>query len=339
MISIDLKRTDGNFISVNLPENSKELTLSQKLDFDFAQIGIISFLKKHEDNLFKNRAGYIIQIAKGLSDFFELDLSVIMNLEGSNLLEVDQADLLEHMETYTKGLKGVNKDQLESNLLKLWNYIANVCLAVDPEVVSEVEYKGRIYKLPKVEKHPLTGKPIHESISTMQAVEIIQCKNNYEKWLSDQGENPDLFKKKSLLFTRILSEIILLLEPDPPTDEDVFMMWLNNRVLEFTEIDWQTAYSVQVWFNNYLEELRSYPENTYFFESSYIPGSPEERDAMKKSEWKAKQIYKNVGIKSIYPVLLELNPFQVDGMDKMKSVLKSKFTNAVKILSLHNSKA
>ena len=103
MISIELKRTDGNFISINLPENSKELTLSQKLDFDFAQIGLISYLKKYEDNLFSNRAGYILQLAKGLSEFLELDLSVIMNLDGINLLEISQQDFLEHLKDNSFG--------------------------------------------------------------------------------------------------------------------------------------------------------------------------------------------------------------------------------------------
>ena len=339
MISIELKRTDGNFISINLPENSKELTLSQKLDFDFAQIGLISYLKKYEDNLFSNRAGYILQLAKGLSEFLELDLSVILNLDGINLLEISQQDFLEHLELFSAKLKGVNKAQLESNLLILWNYIANVCQSEDVSLADQVEYKDQVYKLPTVQKHPVTGKPIHESTSVQQAVEIIQAKNNYQKWLDSQTEGKeDLPTKKNMLFSMILSEIVLLLEPEMPTDEDGFMIWLNNRILHFQDIDWQTAYSVQVWFNNYMEELRSYPENKYFFESSFIPGSKEERDALHKSEWKGKQIYKNVGIKGIYPVLLELNPFQKEGKNKFVSMLQEKFSNAVKIISLHNSK-
>lgn len=341
MILVRLQRSDGQYLELNLPETPSELTLNQKVEFDFAQMDVISWLKKHEEDLFKNRAGYLLCIAKGLSRTFEIDLSLIMNLKGGNLLEINENDFFEHLDYLQKSVKGINKNQLEESLINIWAFISNVVnRAKENPMPTEIEYKGRVYQMPKVEKHPTTGQLIHKSITFKQAIETIQVNNHYDSWLSDNKEMWQSETHAGMMFTKYLSEIVLLLHVDEiPIDEDEFKIWIAQRMEHFAEIDWQTCYWIESWFDGYIKELRENKENTYFFESTFEARNHKERQAELIAKAKGKQIFKRVGMKSVTAQLMELNPFQKDGMSKIESIMRASFSQIVNLISSHNARS
>lgn len=340
MIIVRLQRSDGQYLELNLPETPSELTLNQKIEFDFAQMDVISWLKKHEENLFKNRAGYLLCIAKGLSRVFEIDLSAIMNLRGGSLLEITENDFFEHLDYLQGSIKGIKKDQLEQSLVNIWSYLSMIVnKAKDNPIPETITYKGDVYTLPKSERHPTTGELMHKSITYKQAIEAIQVNNHYESWLSDNKELWQSETHASMLFTKYLSEIVLLLHVDEiPIDEDQFKLWLAGRIEHFGGIDWQTCYWLEEWFNGYIKELKSNMENTYFFESTFQASTPEERHAELVAKAKGKNIFKKVGMKSVTAQLMELNPFQKDGLSKIESIMRASFTQVVNLISSHNAR-
>lgn len=340
MILIRLQRSDGQYLELNLPETPSELTLNQKIEFDFAQMDVISWFKKHEDNLFKNRAGYLLVLARGLSKVFEIDLSIIMNLKGGNLLEISEVDFFTHLEQLQKSVSGIDKSKLENNLLYIWGYLSNITNQTKENPLKDsIEYKGRIYELPKIESDPVTGNIIHKSITYKQAIETIQINNFYESWLNDNKEQWQNDTHAGIMFSKYLSEVVLLLHPDEiPIDEDQFTLWLNEKKKHFEDIDWQTCYWIETWFDGYMKELRDNKENTYFFESTFEARTPEERQAEAVARARGKNIYRRVGMKSVTAQLMELNPFQKDGLSKIESIMKSKFTQVVNLISTHNAR-
>lgn len=246
-------------------ENAKKITLSQQLDFEFTQFEIVSFLKKHEDNLFKSRAGYLMLMAKGISQIFNVGLSDILELEGQSLLEIGETDIEEFLEviaTKEKGKQSLNKDQLEKSLLKIWNFITHVINSAQPgDIKDQVEFKGKTYKLPAYSKNSLTGEDNHVSITTKQAIETIQMNNNYETWL-EQALKKDKTARhsnegKDMLFTKYVSEVVLLLNEEIPFDEDKFREWMSEQMLHFQDIDYQTVVYIENWFNGYMKELKN----------------------------------------------------------------------------------
>jgi len=345
MFTITLKRTDGKFINLQVPENAKELKLSQKLDIDFVQFEIISYLKKHEDKLFESRAGYLLLIAKGISQVFDVDLSEIMNLEGQSILEINEEDIAELLESISGKTKKVLKTKtLEKSLLQIWDFITIVANNPDQDLPEKIQYKGINYNLPKVEKHPQSGRLLHKSTTVKQAIETIQLENNYHTWLSKNPSLKDSETNKSWLFTKYLSEVSLLLIPEGsdenyiPIDEDEYELFMANKTEHFEDIDWQTVFWIDLWFNNYIAELKLDKENEYFFNSTFEPSSKEELEAMQTAQRKGKKINENVGIKSIIPTLMEIDPYSENGKSKFWSVMRSKFSNAVKIISTHNAR-
>lgn len=344
MFELTLKRTDGKFINLQVPSNARELKLSQKLDIDFIQFEVISYLKKHEDKLFESRAGYLLLIAKGISQVFEVDLSDIMNLEGQSILEITEEDISEFLETIANKQKGLNSKQLEKSLLQIWNLLIHVVNNPDQELPEVISYKGIDYELPKVEKHPDTGRLIHKSTSVKQALETIQLNNNYHNWCEKNPSLKNTENDKSWLFTKYLSEVALLLIPAGsdenyiPIDEDEYEIFMAKQTKHFEEIDWQIVYWIDTWFMNYIDQLKKDKENKGFFESLYDPTTKEELEARQEAERKGKKAHENIGIKSIVPTLMEIDPFSTEGRSKLWSVMRSKFTNAVKIISTHNAR-
>ena len=341
MLVVALERTDGTHLKFSLPENPTELKLSQKIDFDFGQMEVISYLKKHEDNLFKSRAGFLLTIAKGLSRTFDMDLSTILNLKGVNFLEMDEVDFFNKLDQLGSQVKGVNKKQLEQSLVDIWIYLTNVINQADQVPIPEkITYKDREYTMPTLDRNPVTGAVIHRSITYKQAIEAIQVNNNYETWLGSDKDNKGTDKDAALLFTKYVSEVVLLLHTDEiPLDEDDFKIWLSTKILKFQDVDWQTANWIERWFQGYITELRSIPENAYFFESTFEASSPEEREAELKAKARGKKIYKRVGMKSVTAQLLELNPFQKEGQSKLESIMRAKFTQIVNLISSHNARS
>lgn len=336
---ITLERSDGIQIEITLPDNASELTLSQKLDFDFAQMGVISFLKKYENELFEKRGEYLILIAKGLSEVLQLDLSELMNLNGLNLLQISYEDIINHVNGFgEKGLKGLNKNQLETNLLALWNYFNQVINSADAKGKTSITYKDQTFELPKLIQ-TATGREIHKSLTVKQAIEIIQVNNRYHANLKSNPDLKETETDKSWLFTKYLTEIPLLLKPNeiPLESQDQFDVWLKGQIVFFSDIDWQTVLILDNWFNDYIEELKKDPENKYFFESAYEARTQEERDAENKARAKGEKIYRNIGMRGIIPALFEMGIFDKPNKSKMESTMNAPFTDAVKYISSSNA--
>lgn len=340
MLQISLTRTDGNRLEFTLPETPSELTLSQKLDFEFAQFELIDYLKKYSDELFERRAEYILILAKGLSEVLQIDLSIIMNLPGISILETTYQDLFDHVEYLNgKGSK-VSKAQLEESLVSIWNHFNLVINQTDENIKPEITYKGITYKLPEIVKHPLNGSDVFKSLTVKQAIEIIQVNNKYSTFLKQNKGAEHTEADKTWIFSKSLSEIALMLEPEniPYKSEDGFNTWLNERMLFWQDIDWQTYHYIDLWFSGYIKQLKEDNENKYFFESSYQSTTPEEREAQYKARAKSDLIYQNVGVKTIIPKLLEMDAFTPEpGQSKYEATMKAPFTDAVKLISNDNA--
>lgn len=338
MLIVSLERSDNTYINLSLPETASELTLSQKLDFDFAQMRAIEFLKKNEDKIYNCRAEYILILAKGLSEVLEIDLADILNLKGVNLIELTEYDLMEHL-TYLSGkLKSVNKKQLERSLLSIWNHFQIVIESAVDEFPKVVGYKGVDYRFPDVKIHPIKGTKVHESLTVHQAIQIIQYNNNYSSWFKANTTEHGGSDDKDFLFAKYVSEVVMILEPDPPFEEDKFQLWMPDKVLHWQEIDFQTVHSICVWFAGFMDELKEDVENTYFFESTNTANSIEERQAQERAEALGRKIYQRVGIKTIIPALFEINAFQVSGISQLESTMKASFRQAVKLISTNNAR-
>ena len=340
MIRVNLERSDGKSLTLNIPETPAELTLNQKIEFDFAQMEAVSFLKKNEEEIFKSRAGYLLILARGVSKVFEVDLSEIMNLKGQSLLSISENDFFEHLNQLSGEVKNLNKNQLEQNLIHIWSHLSQVVNKAKENPQPEtITYKGVQFNLPKLDRNPATGQVIHRSITYQQAVEAIQVNNLYEGWLDNNKEQLGSETQAGLLFTKYLSEVALLLCPDEiPMEPEAFSVWLSLKQAHFQEIDWQTVYWLEKWFGEYMDELRANPENTYFFESTYQAANAEERKAELKSKAQGKKIFRKIGMKAVTAQLMELNPFQKEGLSKIESIMRASFTQVVNLISSHNAR-
>lgn len=341
MIVVKLERSDGKVLTLSLPETPTELTLNQKIEFDFAQMEAVSFLKKNEENLFKSRAGYLLILARGVSKVFNVDLSEIMNLKGESLLSISEVDFFEHLNALSGEVKNLNKNQLEQNLIHIWSHLSQVVnKAKESPQPETITYKGVQFNLPKLDRNPATGQVIHRSITYQQAVEAIQVNNLYEGWLDNNKEQLGSETQAGLLFTKYLSEVALLLNAENmPTDPEQFKEWLSIQQVYFQDIDWQTVYWIETWFSGYMDELRADQENTYFFESTYQAANAEERKAELKSKAQGKKIFRKIGMKAVTAQLMELNPFQKEGLSKIESIMRASFTQVVNLISSQNARS
>lgn len=341
MIIVRLERSDGKVLTLSLPETPSELTLNQKIEFDFAQMEAVSFLKQNEDNLFKSRAGYLLILARGVSKVFNVDLSEIMNLKGESLLNISEIDFFEHLNSLSDKVKGFKKEQLEKNLIHIWSHLSQIVNQAKENPQPEtITYKDVPFNLPKVDRNPATGEVIHRAITYQQAVEAIQVNNLYEGWLDSNKEQLGSETQVGLLFTKYLSEVALLLNADSmPTDPEQFKEWLSIQQVYFQDIDWQTVYWLEKWFSDYMDELRANPENTYFFESTYQAANAEERKAELKSKAQGKKIFRKIGMKAVTAQLMEMNPFQKDGLSKIESIMRASFTQVVNLISSQNARS
>lgn len=337
MLIVSLERSDSSSLVLNLPETAKELTLSQKLDFDFGQMKVISFLKKHETNLFNNRAGYILTIAKGLSDVLQVDFADILNLKGVDLLSLSELDFMEHLTTLSSKVKGVNQKQIEKSLLAVWNHFSHVVDSAEDSYPEEIKYKGKYYDFPKHRINPMTGAKVHESLTVQQATQIIQYNNNYSTWFKNHVTEHGSEDDKGLLFTKYISEVAMILEDNIPFEDDAFALWMPERLLHWQDIDFQTVHSLSIWFGSFIDELKADPETKYFFESTHQASTIEEREAQSKAEALGRKIYQNVGIKTMIPALFEMNAFN-NGASQLESVMKASFRQATKLISLNNAR-
>lgn len=337
MIEARLKRSDKTYIVLNVPESNSELTLKQKLDFDFAQFHAIQHLKKCEDRIFESRGEYLLILAKGLSEIFEIDLGQILSIDGINILEMSQSEFVEHLETIGGKLTKVNKDQLSESLLSLWNYISDIINQPIDKKQIEIDYKGQKYFLPKYVEDKVNDNYLHGSLTVKQAIEILQVNNFYNNWLKENIKERYSDKDKTILLLKYVSEIVLLLNPDIPNTETEFKVWLDQKIEHFIDIDCKSFMICINWFNDHLAELKKDPENKYFFDSVEEAQTLEEREAAAKAAAKSDRIFKNIGLKGVINKLLIINPFQKNGESKIESINKGPFTDAVKLISTDNA--
>lgn len=339
MTTVRLDRSDGAYLTLTLPDRPDELLLSQKQEFDFGQMELIEVLKRQEDNPAKGRVEYIVALGRAIGRIFDIEFSEIMNLKCGNITRMSEAEFVEYLSATHGNMKGVKVGQFKDAMLAIWGHMARVVAqAEESPMPKSITWKGREYELPKVEVLP-SGRAIHKSLTYKQAIEAIQVNNIYDTWLSN---NPDMragAAHSDTLFTKTLSEIVLLLHSDEiPLDDDEFPTWMAQHIKWFEDIDWQTSYWLLRWFSDYIAELRSNPENTYFFESTFEASNAEERDAMNKARAKGKKIYQKVGMKTVTAQLLELNPFQAEGRSKIESIMRAPFTTVVNLISTHNAR-
>ena len=182
----------------------------------------------------------------------------------------------------------------------------------------------------------LSQKPYLHSFK--QAVEVLQIHNNYISNVSGLNQTDDAHVNSN--FTKYLSELSVLLVKEGekiPTDETEFKKFMADRMEFWKDIDLQTAVNIEAWFENYYKWLETDPENFYYFNNK-DPQTKEEAEAMNKARAYNREIYQKIGAKSIVSRLIEIGTFNGLGRTNMESANEAPFTDAVKAISIENSK-
>ncbi len=301
MIKYSLKKLTGEKIEIFLPVNASEIKLSQVIDFEFK----IS-------ELAENKNIESLEYVKGLADL----LSGFLNVD---FLELD---------IYNEN------ESLINSMIHLQNQIWDVIVNAKPELKIENEnsfsYNGINYLFPTIWKNETLQKIGYNSINLKQGIEILQVRHNFEKSVKDLANKNTL---PNFLFSKALSEIAILLLKEGeeiPVSEDIFEKWLSNRISEFIDIDYQTALNINHWIESYMTSLRDDIENFYFFDSDEKTNSEDAKHEM-ISRHKNKAIFDKIGYKSIIQRVAE-------HFSSIQEALSSKFSDAVKLISITNSK-
>lgn len=338
MIIAKLAKSTGEVIELNIPETGSEMKLSQALDFNVGCLRLFEWIRDHAETIDSHRVEYLVNIINvintyydGLVDFFEIESDVI-----DQITIADINANLEHL------VNGIDVPKATGTALGIFNLLLAATRNTTPQIEDgwpqTFEYKGKVFCFPEIWKDKLYNSLNYKSISVKQAIEILQVHNNYITNVKDLQRTDE--NHVNMTFTKYLSELaILLLQKDEtiPTDETEFKQFMAERMDFWQDIDLQTAVNVEAWFENYYEWLKADAENHYYFNSKE-PSSKEEVEAMRKASAHNKEVHEKIGSKSIISRLVEIGLFNGRAKTNIESAYTAPFTDAVKAISIENSK-
>jgi hypothetical protein len=276
------------------------------------------------ENASEIKLSQVIDFEKKLSEFKD-------KKEEHEYLIVLEQTLSEYFDTSFLELE-INGTSAISAMVTLQNQIWKVIYEAKPELSEgkTIVFKGEEYEMPTIWKNTVLNKIGYNSISLKQAIEVLQVQYNYTKTVKAHADQ-DL---SSFLFSKALSEIAFLLlkkGEEIPTNEDECERWANQRITELIDIDYQTAININYWFESYMNNLQNDRENFYFFDSDDKTNAEEQKAEMIAAS-KSKGVFEKIGYKSIIPRVAKFYN------NNIVEAMKSKFTDAVKLISIENSK-
>lgn len=336
LITATLHKTTGEKLTLSIPETGSEIALGKALQFNMECLSLFEFLKEHWDNIESKKIEYLTKVIKCLNGFYE-DIADFFELK-SDVINIPEEKMQEHFEMLGKNLNFVQAHDTVIGIFNLIYAAVKDTKAGISEGFNYVEFKGSKFLIPEVWKDKLFERLNYKSISVKQAIEVLQIHNNYinsVKALNPQDEN-----LVNYTYSKYLSELAILLLKEGetiPTDETEFKHFLSERMLFWQDIDLQTALNIEHWFEKYYNSLKEDPENYYYFNSK-DPISKEEYEARRKAEEQNKQVFEKIGNKGIISRLIELGSFNGREKTNIESANTAPFTDAVKVISIDNSK-
>ena len=342
-------------MKLEIPETASEVKLSNSLDFNIKCIELYDWLIVNSEKVLEKDVEYIVLILQclntyydGIVDFFDIDAKIIES--------VDHKEIQAHLEFISKN---INKTQAHDTVIGIFNLIYKAITHAKPRLYEEdntsvIIYKGKEFELPEVWKDKIYGSMNFKSVSVRQAIEVLNIQNQYNSIVSnllnpknEKGEPIEEGKINrsdpqfaNVMFTKYLSELaILLIEKGHkiPNEESDFKRFLTTQMDFWQDIDLQTAIDIEYWFDKYYESLKEDKENYYYFNNK-SPESMEEKKAMDKAALMNKEVFEKIGNKSLLSRLVEIGVFNGREKTNLESVYSAPFTDAVKIISIDNSK-
>jgi len=336
LISAKILKTTGEVIDLSIPTQGSEIKLSQALDFNVGCLKLFEFIKDHAEDIESKRVQYLVEVIKCLNNYFD-GIIDIFDCD-SSLIDISPEEFNEHIGHLADR---IDIDSAITTALGLFNILLKTIRETKPQIEDwpqKIEYKDCTFIFPEIWKDKLYNTLNYKSISVKQAVEVLQIHNNYISNVSGLNQTDDAHVNST--FTKYLSELSVLLVKEGekiPTDETEFKKFMADRMEFWKDIDLQTAVNIEAWFENYYKWLETDPENFYYFNNK-DPQTKEEAEAMNKARAYNREIYQKIGAKSIVSRLIEIGTFNGLGRTNMESANEAPFTDAVKAISIENSK-
>ena len=337
MITAKIQKTTGETVEIAIPEHGSEIKLSQALDFNVGCLKLFEFIRDNAEQFEARKAQYLIEVIKCLNNYFE-GIIDIFECDGS-LVNISPEDFDQHIALLADK---IDIDSATNTALGIFNLLLKAVREVRPQIEDQwpnkFEYKDSTFIFPEIWKDKIYNTLNFKSISVKQAVEVLQIHNNYVNNVSGLKETDEAHVNST--FSKYLSELAILLVKEGekiPTDETEFRQFMAERMEFWQDIDLQTAVNIEAWFESYYEWLKSDPENFYYFNGK-DPQTKEEADALTKARAYNKEIYQKIGAKSIISRLVEIGTFNGLERTNLESANVAPFTDAVKAISIENSK-
>lgn len=297
---------------------------------------MFDFIKANPESIDEKRLEYFTLIISCLNVFYT-DILDFYELDESYIRSVNNRTFEDHFQVLNNKLE---PNPTFDSVFAIFNLIYRALKSSEPRLRTEkyFEYKGEKWVFPTVWKDNLFGTNGFNSPSVKQAIELLQAQSNYAAMVKDLAKNSE--DSKNHLFAKYLTEISVMLVKEGeelPLDSVGFKKFMHERMEFFQDIDFQTAIDLEHWFNEYYLSLESDKVNHFYFNSK----SPEDMDevqARNKAANKNKEVSDKTGWHSLYARLIEIGSFFTGKESAIDSVSKAPFTDAVKIISLDNSK-
>lgn len=264
MLTVKLTRNDiDEPLVLEVPERISEIKVRQKINFDVAYEDLSRYLIDISlSGDARNRTYYLYLISKCLSEFYEVPLIEFLGLDITRLLDKNGELLPGVLESHFDKLAHIEKvdfnfDNAENKLLTLFGQIFKLIRGYKPELRTQKNFtfmykdfdepsKEVIWIIPKHRKSAITGEPVFDKISTLQAVEILEIK----RWADRQrkaileAENDVDQQMGNIYLTEVLGTLALLATREGetlPTEFNEVDKWVDERMRHFLDISLDVA--------------------------------------------------------------------------------------------------
>lgn len=355
MLLVTLNCTNKQSLQLRIPTEAKECKYRNLVDFEFANIELIEWIKENSETFFEKKRKYILLLIKCISKYCDVDFSEFLSIDSKYLKEITDNDLIGHFEKLNDfNLKnGTDASQLRDVLLQIYSLIIN----------SISEWQGQLreygsesfeytyldaktnqeitttFYMPTIWKNELLNSLGFVSISLGQLVEILDVRQLYASTIEENKDTTGAY-----VFTKVINEIsILALKKDGegniesiPCEKDKFQRWILERSKIFYNIDTQTALDIQLWFESYWHYLQADPTNYYFFNDKE-PMDEYEMKAREKMKAVNEEIFQRLRWRGLFNRMLAIGAFNNPNETMFESTFKAPATEAIALFSAENS--
>ena len=252
MYNVNIKTTDGQQVTrLTFPEDVKEVKLSQYIDFITAYNKFINWLGDVPEEELLERS-YMLHYLKHVAH-------ILAEFTGSkDVLNFPVGNFEEHLLSMfgAKDLEEIDFEQSTDTLLTIFANIRGLIVNYEPRLFKEeectFEYAGETWTFPSVYKDALTSEINFQSISTGEAIEIMEV---IRAWDNNRAKDED----GSIHYTSLLKLLAICCRKNGetfPTSDSGIEAFINERVQLFSGVDMQTALDVENWITGWWSALK-----------------------------------------------------------------------------------